>query len=440
MIRSLDISFQRWGTWILLGLGLLVRIAYAIWAQDLIWEGDAGDYVQEAESVLRGTNFQLYWPPGLPHLLALGMAIFGGNPSGAILSMLAMYMLLHVSLNRVLDGQAPAFLKWTILAILAFQPSWIHHSVAPLTQLPVALCLVVVWKSWRGICKMRSGLWRPWMWAGIALGMAALIRPACLALIPIWLFGTLGWMIAQRNVHWKLWAFSLLIAFTLIGTWELRAHALSGRWVLINDANAYNLFIGNHAETPPYRTWWLGSHDERSNPQFANYYSERDSIEALPADMQAQAWSEAAWKHIRSDWWRFGIRTASRLRTFWGFDTYVAGQWMSRASILGVIILLGDAICYICAMCWAMGEAADRSSWTVARLGLLGLIAVYAAPYALAFSHPTYHLALMPLIWIWGARMPDSWGKMWKNPWVILAWGLFLAIQLEWARDLLLRP
>jgi hypothetical protein len=325
-----------------------------------------------------------------------------------------------------LSRHSQPWLRRSLLALFSIYPAFVHQSVVPLTHLPVACCLLGLASGMQ-----RAPTWWRGLGLGLLLGIAALFRPGVLALGPI-LVGWWVWRYYAGGVRaWVALALLLVGVSLPIGLWRSQAPALHGSQALINTATPYNFFIGNQPETPRYRTWWLGSHDERDDPRFASYYARLAAIRQLPASQQSAAFLHHARGYIAQAPGAFLRRTWNRGKVFWAFDT-LAGATVSRDHPrLGPWLIAMDAACYLllllavltrlCAGDWQRGE------WLLLALA-------YSGPYWLAFSHPTYHLPVLPLLGGWLlSNGPWRWPQG-RQRW---GWGAILlaclAIQVEWA-------
>jgi len=103
-----------------------------------LFANDAIYYVEEAQLLLDTGQTTLYWPPALIYLLAAWGWIFGLSWGSCMSFMLLWYIAFDVLLRKADRGLWPSYL-------FALFPVFIHHSVAPLTQLPVAVCLLTLY-------------------------------------------------------------------------------------------------------------------------------------------------------------------------------------------------------------------------------------------------------------------------------------------------------
>ncbi|MEO0473061.1 MAG: hypothetical protein AAF206_25830 [Bacteroidota bacterium] len=384
---------------------------------DDILAGDATNYHNNALQIRWGEHFGPYWPPALPYYLAGWIWLLGGANWVMTLAMLCLYAAFFFLLHTLLPTHFKQSQQAIIHGLFAIYPGFIHHAVSPLSQLMAAVLLLLVWTGVRQE-KIR------W-WLGIPLGVLILLRPSSLVLVAlVWL-----WLIWQRK--WLGLVVSAAIVCLMIGGWVLRAHQMTDRWIWINDANGYNFWLGNNPQTPLYKSWWLGSHDESDDPQMAVFYQTRDSIKNLPPARHASSFSQKARAHIQDQPGLFVLRSLNRIRVFFAFNTYVGGSWQGKNRWLAMLLLGLDALCYLLLMSgWILFWQNKRLHWMI-----LATVLAYALPYFLAFSHPNYHLPLMGLIALatvndWTDMSRKKLISQIKKRWLLLL--LLGLIQLEW--------
>ena len=393
-------------------IALLARLAYAAWLGPDLLTGDAAAYAEAGAALLGDEPWPAYWPPGLPGLLAGVFSLTGPGwvpATGLMLGLSAGYL---VMLDRLLQrADTPAHRRAWILGLMALYPALIHHGTAPLTHLPVAICLLGLYGA-LGRRGYGAGLA-----AGIWLGLAVLIRPASVALLG-------GAWLALGYRRWQQALLVLLGLVLVTGPWEWWLTQRTGQFVWINFANSRNLYLGNHPEAPDYESWWLGSHAVCEGPGYARFCAEQDSLLALPPAQREGAYRELAWARIWNEPGRFVWRVGHRLRTFWAFDTYAGGQLVQGGRPLGWLVLAVDAACYICLGLWALAGlwrvGPGRAGW---------LVLFFLLPYLLAFSHPTYHLPLAGLLALWAAQGQWPWPQQTSFRLGLL---VFLLFQIEW--------
>ncbi|MEM6803499.1 MAG: glycosyltransferase family 87 protein [Bacteroidota bacterium] len=419
-------SFLRRHSWIWISaLGIVVRLMYALWLGEELLSGDAFYYVDTAKSILDGESYLPEWPPALPYYLSIFGAIFGQGLWSWVFGMLFLYLLF----NWVWKETASLFLKkkWVNLGMIVFalMPAFVHYGVAPLSQLPLAIIILA-------LVHLLYANRRGWK-MGLLLSIGVLFRSGTLSLFPLFLV----YLLSKKHPR-EFFPFFLSF-LVLIGIWQYKSWQMTERFVWINDFNSYNLYVGNTPWTPDYKTWWLGSHDERKNEKFTAYYSELDSIRSLPIETQSKVFGSRTFFYIRKDFGRFLYRSGNRLRCFLAFDSYTGARVYQKNKLIGLVALLIDASIYVFWGCFALLSLVKirRAIFEQKFLCvILGLMLCFALPYVLAFAHPTYHFPLIPLLALLALKGIKQSGiqvliQEFKYSHILIL-GIFFLIQLEW--------
>lgn len=396
--------------------GILLRLAYAAHIYPNLLPGDAHFYWLEAQNWLDGKGLEFYWPPGLIALLLP----FAKIPLGSLIFSMLIWCLFALGWEKA-GAELEGWKRNLGQLIWAIFPAFVHQSVVPLSHLPVAAGLL-----WLIFLLMKKTAARLFL-AALLFGYLGLIRPGVWALLPLFAF-----ILFEKKIKPGSWTLVAMGFILLPLCWEVYAHQQLGRWIRINEANAYNLYLGNHPQADPYRSWWLGSHDVSDDPAYAAFQAERDSIRSLPTEKQSAIFQKKAWSYIKGDPINFVLRTGARFRNFWAFDTLASATLLKEKKKTGYLSLPLDAIFYL--ICLSGGI------WAVmgGKHKLLAALVLYQIPYLLAFAHPTYHLPLLPLMLggLLGSSPTFSRKKITRY---LIILSLFLLIQLEWGLDLLSR-
>lgn len=410
---------------------LLLSVAVRIVALAMVWHmpltADARDYVYMAGQLVRGVHFVPYWPAGLPLYLAPWVA--AGAGLGVLrASMLLFWLIAAWGLYRLAKVTGTAGVAWLVLLVFALSPGAIQLSIAPLTQLPVAALLLVALSAALR-CAEGAG-WGEFLLLGASLGWMTLIRPSALVLfvlvaIPVW-----------RRRRWAGAVVALVLGGVLIGGWLVRSHELSGAWVM-NTANGQNFWDGNNPWTPMYRTWFFGSHAKPGTDEIDQYPAYKQQVmqgDALPSLQQPAHFETLAKSYIKAHPGVFALRTFNRIRCFWGFDVFTSETlrhhvrrlfWPSLAlEFVCYMLLVGTAVFWMAASGTGFWRRWDV--WVV-----LATVVLYAAPYWLSMSHPTYHFPVIVPVALLGALAWSSPGvRSLLRGWI--AFAVLLAIQAEW--------
>ena len=406
----------------LLAAGLLGRLIYLLLLSDLHLEGDAEQYHLVANQWAAGNQPEPYWPPGLPAYLAAWKSIFGFSQAAARWAMFPWFGLLLWGCSRLFRQLLSPEKAHFLFLILIVYPEWWMHSAEPLSQLPVAALLVLGWNA--VVDRVDTGRL---LLAGVCLGLAVCVRPSTLLLALVWP-ALQAWRI--RSFKWLLPVVPVL--GIVLGT-SLYLSSVHERPILLNDANSRNIYLGNNAWTHWYKSWDLGSHWTMSPDNPEGFREELAALEEVPLEQRSGAYLKASKQHVLNDPGAFAVRTLSRMRTFWAFDSGLGARQLQRQNRgRALLVLGGNAFLF----CLVLGLAI-RGLWTVqgrlrwVQTMTFAALLLYAFPYFISFSHPTYHLAIFPLLLLLaGCGMSaSSNGFSWKMG---LSWGLLFLLQVEW--------
>ena len=277
----------------------------------------------------------------------------------------------------------------------------------------------------------------------------------------------LAWRVRPGRGRVTALVVPLAVVAVLTSAWCFKAWRETGRVVFINDANSQNIWYGNNPWTPTYHTWYPGSH----KPMPPDYWDRLADINHSP-DRDERFVREAI-AHIRERPDLFVVRTASRVRTFFAYDTYTASQLQFRSRALAAGALLLDAALFVLVGVLAIlfpaavggeggwgalrevaGGEGDLAAWRAERVELyrlIGLIALlFSIPYFVVFSSPTFHppctvlasmLAAPAAVVLLSRGLRATWAGLTPRRRLATLAGLlaFFAIQVEWTIDLLSR-
>ena len=424
----------------------LAGLAARLWlasASGFTLDGDAADYHRMALDLGARVPFEPDWPPGLPFYLVpfqrAAQAIGASEVIGDRLAMLAAYLLFSGLLFGLARRLLSAPIAGVVACAFALFPSFVHMSGVPLTQIPASVCLMAA--CWAAIeladpQTPRQGLWACLL--GVALGCLILVRPSSVVLLP------LGPLVVAYCAR-RLWpaAVAMALAAAMVSLWLDKAHAMTGRWFFVNNANSQNLFYGNNPYTPLYRTWWYGSHKNGDVGVPKEFVQLHRRLASAPPATRDHGFSSFALRHIVERPDLFAARTGSRIRVFFAYDTFTGTQLVKRSTnprwrLVGLGIIGIDALFFMsiagAAFAWLCVAKVDR------RVGILCFFSlIYAAPYFVTFSHPTYHFPIVPLLaliagrWLQGTPPGPSAGRRRVLLLVLLAFAL---VQVEWTLNM----
>lgn len=427
-----------------IGFGLTLRLAVLLKLSSFPLVSDAFHYHHMARQLLQGENFAPYWPPGLPYYLLFFLKIFGVSELVSRASLLLFYFAFSLFLYLVAKEMFSSRAANAAALIFSVYPTYLHLSLEPLTQLPVAAGLLAV-----VYLLLRTGRQSsPFLLAGLGLllGWLALMRPSALLLV---LLVPLFLAVKTKKIFLSL--LPLVFSISLISLWMAKAYRMTGDLVPINYANSLNFYFGNNPYTPLYKTWWFGSHGAGETDVPKAFTKTMERINKNPLPVRERLYRQLALGHIFSRPDLFLIRTFNRMRNYFAFDTFT-GSYLVKDyktnKMFGLFILGLDAAFFCALMLLALvflfhsGKAFLKQEAAVL---LLGTAAVYALPYWLSFSHPVHHFPTLPLIGLLSAGLlalllektpGEMLEPMVRSPkrkyGLILALLFFLYIQAEW--------
>ena len=346
-----------------------------------------------------------YWPPGTGLVLAGALRLAGSTSPLVGWAVSCLFMAADVALIVLLSAQQLGPRSVRAVAVIALcYPTFLltagqtdSHIFSLFWTLLILLCAV------RG-AKSTNRAW--FIFAGVALGMAALTRPALGLLgllVPLAVFlekagrqrrASPGWL--RHCTVASMLALAPMLA-VLVPVVQ-HNHARNAGWS-ISTNNQRNFFLGNNPYTPLYRTWHFASRSlGQLPPEVATYLRSKYAQPHPRAAMLG-----AALDDIERRPGRFLLRTFNRMCAFWGPDYQGARELQQRLGLHGWRAALLFAI-----------QAGGY--WAVALLGLVGTFSpasqadrlvkcllwsatgVLLFPYALAFSAPVYHFEALGLL------------------------------------------
>lgn len=377
------------GPWLaILASALLARLAFVVIVPRAILWPDGLEYEAVARSLVEHGTFglQTLRPPGYPVLIAGVYGLFGESLLAlrvveAVLGAAAVLILGLV--GAATFGRTAGLIAAGLMAlhpVLAFLPST-QYSENTLV-LVLVLALGAVFAAWR-----RDGWWR-WALAGGLFGVAALVRPTTVFMLP----GLgLGLLVAQRSAG-RLRLAPLLVALlamvVVVAPWIVRSHTVHGRWFFIATGGGRQFWVGNNARATA----------ETTSPTQWNA-AELESLASYPDEVARERWHyREGLRAVRADPARAGglyLRELANLFALWPetFSRNVTtgrwGRWAQGA--VSLVIFAGAVI--------ALGRLRGEPL-----LGpLVGAVVGFALASAVFFTVMRYRMVIEPcLLWLAG--------------------------------------
>jgi 4-amino-4-deoxy-L-arabinose transferase-like glycosyltransferase len=408
----MELSLRHFARWLdsrraihlIVAVAVLLRVAALAFLARYRFVGDAMLYHDFAVRILQGNTIYPLVPPVVGYYLAFFYRLFGTSPLVARASMLPlavgfMYTLYAVAVRFA--GRKGANLAALVFAIY---PMYLLCTVEPITEMPASLLLVISLILVLAICDQARP--RDFGLLGLVLGLLVLTRPSALLMV-----GFLPLYLVLKSRMWLASALVGVIPTLMVTVWILTVYSSTGHFVMINFSSTQNVFLGNNAYTPLYRTWWLTTHSDNESQVPDGYRAMNTEIMHLPWYRQNVLYRRVALESITSRPDMFAIRTFNRMRVYFAFDSstgslllnrYYAGRKLAFAAIMldgSLYILL--TFCAILFL-FTVSPNSERF-WPT--LTIVGMILIYASPYFFSVSHPIYHFPIVPLMGLLAAAL-----------------------------------
>jgi 4-amino-4-deoxy-L-arabinose transferase-like glycosyltransferase len=279
--------------------------------------GDEGNYVGIAETIAQGAGIPDRWvwlrPPGFPLILAGLLRLFGRDLHAPMV-LQALAGVLVVATVAAIAGQlwgrrAAIFATWAT----ALNPSLIYYTRILHTETLYLACAMIAVLALVRYCRAEATA-RPLAVAAIFVGIAALLRPAIVAPLPLlilWLIGRRPrgeWRIAARHATLFVALFVATIAPNLVHNW-----LAYGRIIPLDTTLGY-IFWLDHRDIP--REQLIDTLAAIRNPGDRQQYALRQGL----------AWVAAHPVQTVTN-------SLSNLRIFWGEPPYVVDALERRRGV-----------------------------------------------------------------------------------------------------------
>lgn len=468
--------------WLFLTLAaLVVRVAVTFWLLgDWRQSSDAMSYANQARDIVANRwTYPNFWPVGRSICLTPFFLAFGTSETvikwNAIAFDIGCVLLAAILAHQTLRGNSAARLAGWIAAFyppMVLLSGWSYaDNVTMFFLLAFAILAIAAHREGRQSIDQtqhKKSRWKSlglWFVSGCALAMAILTRPAVQGVLALGVAGCVAFLIIRRfrpsflaslgEASWKSVGIAAL-AFApgvLCCTMPVLWHnaSLKAGWVLSVN-NEMNCLLGNNPYTPHYKTWQLGEGRGFNSPDFHAYMSK-----FLNKNTPRSAMVHEAIRYILERPDIFLLRTANRIRAFWGFDYSVVGEirklWtdngkteltpVGKCGILVLLTLNAGGYCLVM-LATIAGLFLLRKANAMNGRDAAFLIAVVLGvqfPYALTHSNACYHTPLLGFLFPFAAVAIDQarfgksgpWATLLHNKWFWAAIAFFILIQVEYA-------
>jgi len=382
-------------------LAFAVRIAFMLAAHTYLFDNyrfDEYSYLNEttniARSIAEGRGFSspfgaaytgptAWIAPVYPNLCALFFKLFGPFSSQAAIAILTLQSLFSAltclpilgiagrSVGRragvvaaLLWAVFPWFSKWAV--------SWVWE-----ISLSTLLFACLFWYALR---LAESASHRLWIGFGALWGVALLVNPALLPLLPASLLWCGFQLQRQRDPCLRPALLALVTCLLVISPWLVRNRVVFGQSVFLRDNFGFEFWLGNARYATP--RGWIGQHPAGNAAELKRYRTMGE-----PAYVRWKLDDALAW--IRQAPLEFVNRTARRAVYFWdgsamGYRPAVAPYWLPWSFAAFSFLMLP-----------AMLVAHRRlHAWPLFFAALL----LYPLPYYLTYNQVRYRHVLEPLM------------------------------------------
>lgn len=374
---------------VVLGAALLARETFALVTPRTIAWPDGREFEAVARSLIEhGTyGLQTLRPPGYPTLIAGIYALFGTD---LLTLRLIEGVLGTVSVAIVgwvgagLFGPRAGLIAAALMAlhpVLAFLPSTQYSE--NVVVLALVLAFGAFFAAWR-----RGGPWR-WALAGALFGVATLVRPNTVFLLPGLCLGTLLAPRGAAGARVIPGLIAVLALFATVAPWVIRGHQAHGRWYFIASGGGRQFWVGNNPRATA----------ETTSPTQWNA-AERESLARLEDELAQERWFyREGMRFVRAEPARAGrlyLKELGNLFALWPETfsrTRFANSWSRWTQGAASAVIFVGALLAIARL------RGDPLLWP-----LLGAIVSYALMSALFFTVMRYRMVIEPcLVWLAGA-------------------------------------
>lgn len=378
-----------WIAWALIGLALALRlVVVAIAPRTILWPDGLEFEAIGRNLLLHGSyGLQTLRPPGYPTLIATVYRIFGPHLLAlrlieVVLGTISVAMIGVV--GRRLFGSTAGLVAMALAAIhpvLTFLPA--TQFSENLLVLVLVLAFAAAFAAWRERSLAR------WAVAGVCFGLAVLVRPNAVLLLPGLAFGFALAMRRERR-RWLGAALTCAAALALtVSPWIVRNHAVHHRWYFVATGGG--------------RQFWFGNNERASGASASLTLPDstmRDAMSALPDDAARERYLYAeGLRFVRTHPGRATQLYLIKLGNLFALfpETYSRTAFLNPASraaqgLASLVIFVGALL------------ALGRLKRTPAMWPMVGAVITFALANAVFFTVMRYRLAFEPcLLWMAGA-------------------------------------
>ncbi len=415
---------RKWRSWVSPTLAVLVLIAVVLRVAAAVYQGnvveplpgiyDQVSYDALARRLLAGYGFSfesLWWPmtrPGEPtahwsYLYTLYLAgtytVFGPHPVAARLIQAVVVGVLQPWLTYRMGRRVFGSTVGLVAAALSAGYAYFWYYGGALMTEP--FYIVAILGALELAMTMREALpaarLRQWLWLGLALGVAVLLRQLFLLWAPVML-GWLVWPMARAKPAdpptgaRRVWQVargplaSLAVITILIPPWTIRNYMAFHRFVLLNTNAGYAFFWANH---PIYGTHFVGILP-KDGPGYQDLVP--PGLRGLDEAALDQALLREGVRFVVQDPVRYALLSVSRVKEYFKFwPAADSGAVSNAARSLSFGLLLPVMAYGVLLSLWQRRALAAEGRWPAIVLLLL-FMGVYTLIHLLSWALIRYRL------------------------------------------------
>lgn len=214
---------------------------------------DMGGYIERASNLAHGTELKPYdsfYPVGMAYLLAPFFKVW--SYAVALKMIGVFYALLLTATNYVIYRFVQDFYHSRVFAWIAFIFSscyfpFITYLGLYLSEIPFAFFLVLsLYLLIKCFFDTKSGILSA-LWAGIALGLALIIKGALMAAIPIFMIYLLVLWLRNKKRFTSFWSKASILSLSLILVYAIQISHISvalNKLTFISTNSSQNMYMG----------------------------------------------------------------------------------------------------------------------------------------------------------------------------------------------------
>ena len=381
------------------GIALIVRLLYVIIFPTVIL-CDAKAYDTMAIGLIEGMGYgggtSSYWPPGQPFVLAAVYAVFGYNPQmacifQALISSLTCIVIYHIgktTFNRKI-GMISGFIAAIYPTFIIFCGDLRSETLFIFLSSLSVLYLLKIHED----PSVKSILI-----AGVSFGMAMLVRPAIMGLIPLLLI----WMsFSSKDRKKNLMKFMAVCAILMavISPWMMRNYTVHHGFVLVSTNGGVNLWLGNNADATGMACNYL----KNETMLWTIWNMTDDEIK------RDKLFYKKGFEFIRENPIKVLWLDLKKFAYFWGFPFHFFGNYLNDLFInpipkwLFIVLAPLTILPYMILLPLAIFGITFHQTWDKNTYLLMLLISYYTVIHSIILAETRYHLQVVPYLIIFAA-------------------------------------